>query len=147
MGKTLGPINLQDISISPEYRQSHWQEGSANNDWERMVDIFEDRMESTFLRPIRLVANDYHIGEFSGFSRLALDCLIVETLNQFYHGLDETEGQHEMAFWKFFKNQEVSEGVEVQTPSLLPITVHDRGIEAREGTEGSNPCLSANKSK
>ena len=106
MAKTLGPINLEDISISPEYRKSHWQQALARNDWERMVNIFGDRMESRFLRPIRLIANDCHIGEFSGFSILALDCLIVETLNQFYSGLNETEGKHETAFSKFFKNSD-----------------------------------------
>jgi hypothetical protein len=110
MGKTLGPVSLHDIYISPTYRRSHWQQALANNDWECMVSIFRDRMESRFLRPIRLIANDCHIGQFSGFSILALDCLIVETLNQFYSGVDETEGQHEMAFWKFFKNSDFFKG-------------------------------------
>lgn len=106
MGKSVGPLNFEDISISPKYRKSHWQEALANNDWKRMVEIFEDRIEGRFLKPIRLIANDRDIGEFSGFSILALDCLIIETLNQFYSGLDETEGAHKKAFWHFFKNSE-----------------------------------------
>ena len=76
------------------------------NDWERMVEIFQDRIEGRFLKPVRLIAKDVDIGEFSGFSILALDCLIIETLNQFYSGLDETEGEHKKAFWNFFKNSE-----------------------------------------
>jgi hypothetical protein len=75
-----------------------------------MVEIFQDRMEGRFFKPIRLIANDCVIGEFSGFSILALDCLIIETLNQFYSGLDETEGLHKMAFWKFFKNSDFFKG-------------------------------------
>jgi hypothetical protein len=71
-----------------------------------MVEIFRDRIEGRFLKPIRLIAEDRDIGEFSGFSILALDCLIIETLNQFYSGLDETEGAHDKAFWNFFKNSE-----------------------------------------
>lgn len=110
MGKTLGPINFDDISISPMYRRCHWRHALADSDWESMVSIFRDRMDSRFLKPIRLIANDCHLGEFSGFSILALDCLIVETLNQFYSGLDETEGKHEMAFWKFFKNSDYFKG-------------------------------------
>ena len=106
MGKSVVPLNLEDISISPKYRKSHWQEAHANSDWNRMVEIFENRIESRFLKPIRLIANDRDIGEFSGFSILALDCLIIETLNQFYSGLDETEGAHDKAFWNFFKNSE-----------------------------------------
>jgi hypothetical protein len=110
MGKSVGPLNLEDISISPKYRKSHWEEAVANNDWERMVEIFQDRMEGRFFKPIRLIAKDCVIGEFSGFSILALDCLIIETLNQFYSGLDETEGLHKMAFWKFFKNSDFFKG-------------------------------------
>ena len=110
MGKSLGPLNLEDISISPKYRKSHWEEALANNDWKRMVEIFQDRIEGRFFKPIRLIANDCVIGEFSGFSILALDCLIIEILNQFYSGLDETEGLHKMAFWKFFKNSDFFKG-------------------------------------
>lgn len=110
MEKSVGPLKLQDISISPKYRKSHWEKALADNDWERMVEIFQDRMEGRFFIPIRLIANDCAIGEFSGFSILALDCLIIETLNQFYSGLDETEGQHKMAFWKFFKNSDFFKG-------------------------------------
>lgn len=110
MGKSVGPLNFEDISISPNYRKSHWQEALANNDWKRMVEIFEDRIEGRFLKPVRLIANDLGIGEFSGFSILALDCLIIETLNQFYSGLDETEGAHWKAFWDFFKNSEFFKG-------------------------------------
>lgn len=106
MVNSVGPLNLENISISPKYRKSHWQEAHANNDWNRMVEIFKDRIESRFLKPIRMIAKDPDIGEFSGFSILALDCLIIETLNQFYSGLDETEGPHNKAFWSFFKNSE-----------------------------------------
>jgi hypothetical protein len=109
--KSVGPLNLDDISISPEYRKSHWQTACANGDWDKMdwnkmVEIFKDRIEGRFLKPIRLIANDRDIGGFSGFSILALDCLIIETLNQFYSGFDETKGLHEEAFWNFFKNSE-----------------------------------------
>lgn len=106
MSKSVGPLNFEDISISPKYRKSHWQAALAKNDWKNMVEIFKDRIESRFLRPVRLIANDRDIGEFSGFSILALDCLIIETLSQFYSGIDETEGKHCKAFWCFFKNSE-----------------------------------------
>lgn len=110
MGKSVGPLNLENISVSPKYRKSHWQEAHANNDWNRMAEIFEDRIVSRFLKPVRLIADDRDIGEFSGFSILALDCIIIETLNQFYSGLDETEGAHDKAFWNFFKNSEFFKG-------------------------------------
>ncbi|CAG1770014.1 hypothetical protein BAC3_00724 [uncultured bacterium] len=106
MGMSVGELNLDDISISPNYRKSHWQDACIKGDWKKMVEIFKDRIEGRFLKPIRLIAKDQDIGEFSGFSILALDCLIIETLNQFYHGIDETKGEHKKFFWNFFKNSE-----------------------------------------
>lgn len=106
MAKSVGPLNLDDISISPRYRTSDWQKAHAGKDWDGMVEIFKDRIEGRFLKPIRLIAEHGDIGEFSGFSILALDCLVIETLNQFYSGLDETEGRHGKAFWNFFRNSE-----------------------------------------
>ena len=106
MGRSLGPVNIDDIAISPKYRKHHWQLALNNEDWETMVAIFKDRIEGRFLKPIRLIESDTENGEFSGFSILALDCLIIETLNQFYLGTDETEGKHKIAFWNFFRNSE-----------------------------------------
>ncbi len=106
MGRSLGKINLDDISISPKYRVSDWENARNKNDWSLMVDIFTDRIEGRYLKPIRLIEKDDDISEFSGFAILALDCLIIETLNQFYKGMDETVGEHRLAFWEFFKKSE-----------------------------------------
>jgi len=75
-----------------------------------MINIFHDRIESRYLKPVRLIAADKEIGEFSGFSILALDCLIIETLSQFYSGSDETQGEHKKAFWTFFKSSDRFKG-------------------------------------
>jgi len=103
MGKSIGALNHDDLSISPIYKVSDWTRARDGDDWALMTAIFNDRIESRYLKPIRLIASDSDIGEFSGFSVLAIDCLIIETLNQFYLGLDETEGEHRKAFWNFFK--------------------------------------------
>lgn len=95
-----------DISISPKYRISHWKEAHGNNDWDQMAGIFIDRIEGRFLKPIRLIAKDVDIGEFSGFAILALDCLIIETLNQFHFGRNTTVGKHNKTFWVFFNNSD-----------------------------------------
>jgi hypothetical protein len=103
MGQSVGPLNLGDVSISPRFRKSNWQNAVDQDDWTKRVEIFEDRIEGRFLKPVRLIADDNELCEFAGFSILALDCLIVETLNQFYSGIDETTGNHSKAFWEFFK--------------------------------------------
>lgn len=104
MGETIRQLALNNISISPKYRVKDWITAKNTNDWLLSIDIFYDRIESRYLKPVRYIANDNEIGEFSGFSILAIDCLIIETLNQFYNGLDETEGEHWKAFWYVFKN-------------------------------------------
>lgn len=105
MGRSVGELNYENLLISPKYRVSDWVEARNANNWTLMVDVFKDRIEGRYLSPIRLIAKS-HIGEFSGFSILALDCLIVETLNQFYLGANETEGNHAQAFWVFFQQSE-----------------------------------------
>lgn len=103
MGISVGPVNIDDIAISPKYRKHHWQEALSAEDWEMMVAIFHDRIEGRFLKPIRLIEKDAEIAEFSGFSILALDCLIIETLRQFYEGINETKRyKNEEAFCNFF---------------------------------------------
>ena len=72
MEKSVGKLNLEDISISPEYRKSHWQEALEKDDWKKMVEIFKDRIEGRFLKPIRLITKDQDVGEFSGFVALTV---------------------------------------------------------------------------
>lgn len=88
------------------YRVSDWQRAMTNDDWPLMVCLFKDRLSGRFLEPIKLIEQDATIGPFSGFSILALDCLLIETLNQFYQGLDETPEDHQKQFWLFFKGSE-----------------------------------------
>lgn len=99
-----------DPLISPRYRVSAWQRAKANDDWPLMVCIFKDRLNGRFLEPIKLIEQDAVIGPFAGFSILALDCLLIETLSQFYQGFDETPQDHQKQFWLFFKGSEYFKG-------------------------------------
>lgn len=93
-----------NFDISPKYNVNHWIKASKACACEEMVEIFSDRLEGRFLRPIRLITADKEIGKFSGFSILTLDCLIIETLKQFYDGNDETKIDHATAFRDFFRS-------------------------------------------
>ncbi len=94
----------KDIRISPRYRVSHWKNlDFSNNDshvWEEAVKIFFDRIDGRFLTPVKKIESS----SFSGFVVLAIDCLLIETLYQFYNGLDETGKNHQRVFWFFFRN-------------------------------------------
>lgn len=99
-------LQVDNKSISPKYRVSDWRNAVRSDDWSTMVAIFNDRLHGRFLEPIELIEKDGNIGEFAGFSIMALDCLLVETMNQFYQGLDETPSNHQKQFWKFFRASE-----------------------------------------
>ncbi|NQZ03500.1 hypothetical protein [Idiomarina sp.] len=105
MGQSV-PLQADNKSVSPNYRVRDWHEARGGDDWATMVAIFKDRINGRFLGPIQLIEEDSKIGRFAGFSIMALDCLLVETLNQFYQGLDETPKDNRKQFWHFFRGSE-----------------------------------------
>lgn len=105
MGQSI-PLILENPSISPRYRVSDWRRAMESDDWTLRIDIFKDRITGRFLEPIELIEKDVNIGNFAGFSIMALDCLLVETLSQFYQGIDETPRDHQKQFWIFFRGSD-----------------------------------------
>lgn len=97
-----------DIYVSPKFTTAHWKELNLSNacseDWGRAVEIFLDRLEGRFIRPIQAIRRhlERQIAEFSGFAIVAIDCLVIETLIQFRRGEPETSGSHADAFGEFF---------------------------------------------
>lgn len=61
----------------------NWDE----RDWKIAIDIFEDRIYGRFLNIIETIDKKL----FSGFSVMALDCLLCETLQQFREGREKSE--------------------------------------------------------
>ena len=71
---------------------------SIEKDWQTAIDIFEDRIRSRFLDVVEV----FQRMRFSGFAVIAIDCLLIETLQQFYEGKTETpRGKSEEYFRKF----------------------------------------------
>jgi hypothetical protein len=98
------------IRISPNYYQEDWKVLRLINknspDWDNAIKLFEDRMEGRFLKQIEILdKNPYRkIGEFAGFAIMSLDCLFIETLEQFYKGKIRTgQGMDVKAFFSFFQ--------------------------------------------
>jgi hypothetical protein len=83
-----------DFEIAPNFRASQWKALAIqkstkwSDDWERAVSAFEKRINARFLNQIdALISNrDKATARFSGFAIVALDCLLIETLDQFYNG-------------------------------------------------------------
>ncbi len=100
---------MRDFKISPKYYASKWLslnlKEKDSTDWEIAFDIFEDRIAGRFLKQIEILESneDPEIKYFSGFSIMAIDCLLIETLQQFYNGTKRTgKGQDEKVFHDFF---------------------------------------------
>ena len=108
--KSLGEPSDTNPWISPKDRADDWRKldlADPNSaDWEAAVTIFSNRIEGRFLAPIRAIAKhtDNTISDFSGFTIIAIDCLLIETLYQFYKGKESTDVKHADAFWFFFEN-------------------------------------------
>lgn len=92
------------FAISSKYQNTHWTVLNLTDDrslkWTVGIDIIKDRFESRFLKHINLIKDD----EFSGFLIMSIDCLLIETLMQFYLGVDNTDINYSGNHWKSFKD-------------------------------------------
>lgn len=81
----------QDFEIAPGRRVSSWKKLVLDDDvpntgdWNKAIEIFALRIESRFLLPAKLLI-DAKDGGTNGFSILALDFLVIETIAGFRDG-------------------------------------------------------------
>ena len=87
------------MKISPYYTEEDWNalDFSREQDWLMAINIFEDRIKGRFFKFIDKIKKF----EFAGFAVMALDCLLIETLQQFYEGKARTPERESK---KYFKN-------------------------------------------
>jgi hypothetical protein len=88
--------------ISSRHYSSQWTSDLADRhspNWSLGIEIIEDRFKKRFFNPIKtLIENDTkEIRVNSGFLIMSIDCLIIETLNQFYLGLKTTTEKY---YWR-----------------------------------------------
>ncbi len=92
-----------------EYKQLNL-ENNQSNDWDRAVEIFKIRIASRYLEPVNLLIkkdNDrIPIDRRYGFTILAIDCLLIETLQSFREGLTDTKGKSKDMFVNFLTQRE-----------------------------------------
>lgn len=76
------------MRISPCFTVDDWKalHFLTEEEWQKAVNIFEDRIRGRFLRVIELIERY----TYSGFAILALDCLLIESLQQFRKGVLKT---------------------------------------------------------
>jgi hypothetical protein len=102
------------IHIAPNYTLEECKEVFLNlkptsdeEVWRYALRIFSDRMNARFFDAIRTLSgscNDQW-GHNLSFSIMALNCLLIETLQQFYDGLESTPARkNEAAFKRFLSH-------------------------------------------
>lgn len=85
------------VRISPNSSVQDWQDLNfgIKKGWERAIQIFDERIQGRFLKHVEKIAKD----EFAGFTVLAIDCLLIETLMQFKNGVRETPFQKQQDYF------------------------------------------------
>lgn len=101
-----------NMKISPKYSSTNWVSLNLNRsyhpDWIEGSKIVYDRIYGRYLAQIETLENhlDDDIWEYSGFLIMAVDCMVIETLNQFHLGIADTnqvyQGKNRESFRDFF---------------------------------------------
>jgi hypothetical protein len=86
--------------ISPLYRDSDWKalNLAIQSDWRKAVQMLKDRLNARFFDAVKAIDKQ----DFSGFAVLALDCLLIETLQQFKEGVGETPSRKSGKYFELF---------------------------------------------
>ena len=73
------------LKISPRYTADHWfaLDKDSREDWSKAAAIIEDRIRGRFLQ----YADECLTSQYSGFVVLAIDSLLLETIQQFKQGV------------------------------------------------------------
>lgn len=100
-----------DMEIAPGYRVSDWKSLNLAApdclDWEMAIRIFDTRIRRRFIDPVDVLIeheNGQERGSF-GFAILAIDCLLIETLQGFYEGLISHNGESKRLVCNFLEGR------------------------------------------
>jgi hypothetical protein len=104
--------------ISRNYKAADWDALTFKSeaDWQTAVEIFLDRIETRYLEHIERIIKH----RTSGFAVLTLDCALIETLEQFRQGTDNTPWKHgETYFISFLRTTSFKEYVSAEQARLF----------------------------
>ena len=83
---------------------------NSEADWQKAVDILESRFNERFFEPISILLQHEEQKEAKdkkyGFTILAIDMLLIETLQAFKEGKENTDGSSRKMFYKFIDDSE-----------------------------------------
>ena len=130
----------ESLRISPRHTVKDWGalDFSTEEEWRKAIGIFEDRIRGRFLEPISRI-EEY---TYAGFAVLALDCLLIEVLQQFREGVPRTPRGQSKAFFVHFLTK-TSFGSYFTTKKMAEVFYHQIrcGILHEAEAEGSSKIL------
>jgi hypothetical protein len=99
----------RSLQISPKYTVAFWRslvlepDNPKQDDWLKAVDVLRDRIQGRFINPAQtLIDVDKASKQRTfGFAILALDCLVLETIQGFRQGVTNHTGQSTRLFKAF----------------------------------------------
>jgi len=115
-------IQSDAMRISRNYKVDDWKalHFESEADWQKAVDILQDRFETRYLEHIRILIER----STSGFVVLSLDCAIIETLQQFRCGQPKTpDRQVRKSFIAFLTTTPFSEHFDEHLAEIFYYTV------------------------
>lgn len=99
-----GKIYISNRYTKNEYINLDLSTESSEEDWKKAIDIFKDRIESRFLKPIELLLNNESKDTQYEFSALSIMTFLIETFKQFRDGI-VVEKEREKLIYKDENNQ------------------------------------------
>lgn len=99
------------MQISPKFTAAEWNALNLkeNEDhWQKAVDVLRDRLYSRYIDPVDvLIEAEIQVEAKErkfGFTILAIDLLLIETLQAFKEGLEDTRGKSKNVFIRFLRD-------------------------------------------
>lgn len=97
--------------IAPNFTANQWKNlklEQNEQDWQKAIDIFKSRIESRYIDPVEKlleIEDELKPSERRfGFTILAINLLLMETIQAFKDGLETTDGQSKKVFKDFLKS-------------------------------------------
>lgn len=99
----MGGPHSDTLRISPQFTSNDWfaLKRDSQDDWAKAADMVKDRLNGRFLRYARNCLRS----PYSGFVVLAIDSLLIETLQQFREGITNGQGKSKEMVTQFLASQ------------------------------------------
>ena len=108
--------NARAFRRMTRYDQIDW------NDFTAVVDAFYGRIDDWYILPTKQLMNHADGGHFA-FAVMALNCLLIDTISQFYYGLLTSSGRK---FKEFVRDRIPNLAGDLPSPINQPVSAHNQ---------------------